>query len=72
MSNKIAVEHSIIKLGEVGILIQMIDETFTGGDCKPLISPRKEQLECAVILLRDTFDTLYGGLQAAYYGGVNS
>ena len=58
------VENAVMDMADVGVLIYMIDKSFSlPGD------EEGTRLERAILLLKDTFESRYADLRGAYYGG---
>ena len=59
--SKSNIESEVIRLGDVGVCIDMVDAELAEG--------RADRAERAVIVLKEIFDTRYLRLQKCLYGG---
>ena len=57
------VESGVLGMGDVGVMICMIDRSFVGRPMEP------EHLERALYILEAVFEQRYTELKAAYFGG---
>lgn len=55
------VESEVIRMGDVGVAIEMVDTTLSDGETA--------KAERAVIILREVFENRYGSLRKILYGG---
>lgn len=55
------IESAVIRLGDVGVCIDMVDAELAEG--------RPDRAERAVLVLKEIFDTRYLRLQSCLYGG---
>lgn len=65
-------ENCIIKLGEVAVLIRMIDDTFVCAGIGISKDQDGAQLEQSFSLLRDQFQHRYETLRKVFYGGAKN
>lgn len=54
-------EREVIRMGDVGVAIDMVDSNLTDG--------KLEQAERAVVILREIFKARNNGLRNSFYGG---
>jgi len=54
-------EREVIRMGDVGVAIDMVDSNFADG--------KLEQAERAVVILREIFKARNDGLRNSFYGG---
>jgi hypothetical protein len=59
--NKIDIEQEVIRMGDIGVAIDMVDAKLSEG--------KAEQAERAVIILKELFDSRYISLRRRLYGG---
>lgn len=59
--NKIDIEREVIRMGDIGVAIDMVDAKLSEG--------KAEQAERAVIILKEIFDSRYISLRRRLYGG---
>lgn len=60
--NSVAIETEVIRMGDVGVIIDTVDANLAVG--------QTEQAERAVIILKEIFTARYGALRRHLYGEV--
>lgn len=55
------IETEVIRMGDVGTVIDMVDNSFSEG--------KSEQTERAIIILKEIFEARYRNLRLRLYGG---
>lgn len=61
MDNVREIETEVIRMGDVGVVIDLVDNSFSEG--------REEQTERAIVILKEIFETRYKNLRRRLYGG---
>ena len=61
MNSVAAIETEVIRMGDVGVIIDMVDANLAEG--------QMEQAERAVIILKEIFAARYADLQRHLHGG---
>lgn len=64
MSKSISIESEVIRMGDVGVAIDMVDANLVEGD--------RDKAERAVVILKELFDARYKRLRRGLYGGENN
>jgi hypothetical protein len=55
------IETEVIRMGDVGVVIDLVDNSFSEG--------REEQTERAIVILKEIFEARYKNLRRRLYGG---
>ena len=55
------IETEVIRMGDVGVVIDMVDNSFSEG--------KGEQTERAILVLKEIFEARYKNLRCHLYGG---
>lgn len=55
------IETEVIRMGDVGTVIDLVDNSFSEG--------KEEQTERAIIILKEIFEARYKSLRQRIYGG---
>ena len=61
MDNVREIETEVIRMGDVGVVIDLVDNSFSEG--------KEEQTERAIIILKEIFEARYKSLRQRIYGG---
>ena len=61
MDNVREIETEVIRMGDVGVVIDLVDNSFSEG--------REEQTERAIVILKELFEARYKSLRRRLYGG---
>lgn len=54
-------ETEVIRMGDVGVVIDLVDNSFSEG--------KGEQTERAIVILKEIFEARYRSLRRRLYGG---
>ena len=61
MVNVSSIETEVIRMGDVGAAIELLDNSFSEG--------KEEQTGRAIVILREIFESRYKSLRRGLYGG---
>ena len=61
MDNVREIETEVIRMGDVGVVIDLVDNSFSEG--------REEQTERAIVILKEIFEARYKNLRRRLSGG---